>query len=299
MRSLAGLTLLAIAFSAPLTAAGDDAYREAILKWRQQREARLTADDGWLTVVGLFWLRPGENRLGSDPGGEIVLPAGAAPEHAGVLMLAGRQVALRLEPGVAARVSGQAPAGPAVLKPDTAGEPDLVELGRLTLYVIERGGRFAIRLKDPESAARRGFTGLHWYDVDESYRVAARFVAYPDGKTVAVPNVLGRIEPMPSPGYAEFVLAGQTLRLDGVLEAPDAKELFFIFRDRTSGRETYGSGRFLYAGLPSGDKVTLDFNKAQNPPCAFTAFATCPLPPKQNALAVRIEAGEKTYGKGH
>ena len=114
-----------------------------------------------------------------------------------------------------------------------------------------------------------------------------------------MPNVLGRMEPMPSPGYAEFVIAGQTLRLDGVLEEKDAKELFFIFRDRTSGRETYGSGRFLYSELPSGGRVLLDFNKAYNPPCAFTAFATCPLPPKQNALPVAIEAGEKAYGAGH
>ena len=169
-------------------------------------------------------------------------------------------------------------------------------MGRLSLHVIERGGRFAIRLKDRDAEARKRFTGLHWYEVDPKYRVEARWVPNEPPTTLQIPNILGQIEPMPSPGRAEFTLDGQPLHLDGVLEEPDAKEIFFIFRDQTSGKETYGAGRFLYAALPQAGKLTLDFNEAYNPPCAFTAYATCPLPPPQNRLPVPIPAGEKAYG---
>lgn len=294
-----GWSTLLWAILAVSPALADEAYRAGVLKWRAEREERLKADDGWLTVAGLFWLHAGSNGIGSDPASDIVLPTG--PSRAGAVELDGRKITLRLEagPAAAARVGGRVVAGPVTLKPDSAGEPDVVELGRLRLFVIERGGRFAIRLRDRESQARREFSGLRWFDVSEAYRIGARFVPYPKPKPVTVPNVLGRMETMPSPGYAEFAVQGQTVRLDGVLEEPDAKQLFFIFADATSGKETYRSGRFLYADMPSGEKVTLDFNRAYNPPCAFTAFATCPLPPKQNVLPVAIEAGEKTYGKGH
>jgi uncharacterized protein (DUF1684 family) len=288
---LAGL--LAVTVAAP---AADDAYRSGILKWRSEREARLTADGGWLSVVGLSWLKEGANLVGSDSASEVVLPAGSAPARAGVLDLRDGKVTLRLEAGVPASIAGQPVAGPRELRPDTSGAPDVVETGRLSLHVIERGGRLGLRVKDRESAARKGFTGLTWYDADERWRVEARFVPYDPPKQVKVPNVLGTSAPMPSPGRAEFEIDGRTVALDGVLESPDAQEVFFIFRDRTSGVSTYGAGRFLYAPLPQGGKMTLDFNKAYNPPCAFTAFATCPLPPPQNALPLPVEAGEKNYG---
>jgi uncharacterized protein (DUF1684 family) len=288
--------LLSVAAALP---AADDAYRAAIAKWRAEREVRLAADGGWLTVAGLFWLKEGENRLGSDPALEVPLPAGSAPAAAGVLELRGHTVTVRLAPGVAATIGGKPVAAPAEMRPDSSGSPDVLEMGRLSLHVIERGGRLAIRLKDKEAATRRAFTGLSWYEVDERWRIEARFVPYQPPKEIKVPNVLGRSEPMPSPGRAEFVIGGQAVSLDGVLESPDSPELFFIFRDRTTGVETYGAGRFLYAERPAGGKLILDFNKAYNPPCAFTAYATCPLPPPQNALPVRIEAGEKAYGYGH
>jgi uncharacterized protein (DUF1684 family) len=161
------------------------------------------------------------------------------------------------------------------------------------MYVIERGGRFALRVKDPESARRRSFRGLDWFPVRESYRVTARFVPYEPPKAIPIANVLGTVEPMPSPGYVVFSLNGREFHLDPVLEDPAAKELFFIFRDETAGKQTYPAGRFLYADLPKDGRVVLDFNKAYSPPCAFTSFATCPLPPRQNRLDVRIEAGEK------
>ena len=185
------------------------------------------------------------------------------------------------------------------MRPDTSGSPDVLEMGTLTMNVIKRGDRFGIRLKDKNSPVRKGFTGLRWFDIQEDYRVEARWVSYPQPKPVKVPNVLGQTESMPSPGYAEFTLGGKPVRVDGVLEDPHAEQLFFILRDQTSGKETYGAGRFLYADLPKAGKVVLDFNKAYNPPCAFTPYATCPLPPPQNWMPVRVEAGEMAYGKGH
>jgi uncharacterized protein (DUF1684 family) len=288
------LVLLA-AIAAAATA--DEAYRAEVRKWRADREARLKADGGWLTVAGLFWLKQGDNRFGTDPAGDIVLPAGSAPAKAGVFTLKGEQVAVSLLPGASGRVGGKPVAGSVALRGDAGGAPDVLEMGALSMNVIERGGRFGIRLKDKNNPARKAFTGLRWFDIGEDYRVEARWVAYPQPKPVNLPNVLGQVETMPSPGYAEFTLAGKPLRLDGVLESPQAEQLFFIIRDQTSGKETYGGGRFLYSDLPKAGKVVLDFNKAYNPPCAFTDFATCPLPPPQNRMPIRVEAGELAYGK--
>jgi len=290
---------LLVAAMVPLAAA-DEAYRAEVRKWRADREARLKADGGWLTVAGLFWLKEGENRFGTDPAGDIVLPAGSAPAKAGVFTLKGERVTVSLLPGASGRLGGKPVVGAAALRADTSGASDVLEMGELSMNVIERGGRLGIRLKDRNNPARKSFTGLKWFDVKEEYRVEARWVAYPEPKPINVPNILGQIEAMPSPGYAEFTLAGKPLRLDGVLEEPHAEELFFIFRDQTSGKETYGAGRFLYSGLPKGGKVVLDFNKGYNPPCAFTDYATCPLPPPQNRMPIRVEAGERAYGKaGH
>ncbi len=290
-----GVALLVAVVAAVATA--DEAYRAEVRKWRADREAGLKADGGWLTVAGLFWLKEGDNRFGTDPAGDIVLPAGSAPAKAGVFTLKGGRVAVSLLPGAAGRVGSKPVEGVVALRPDTSGASDVLEMGPLSMNVIERGGRYGIRLKDKNNPARKSFTGLKWFDVSEDYRVEAHWVAFPQPKPVNLPNVLGQVETMPSPGYAEFTLAGKPLRLDGVLESPQAEQLFFIIRDQTSGRETYGGGRFLYSDLPKGGKVVLDFNKAYNPPCAFTPYATCPLPPPQNRMPVRVEAGELAYGK--
>ena len=278
-------------------AGADEAYRAGIRKWREEREARLKADGGWLTVAGLFWLKEGPSRFGTDPSLEIVLPEGSAPARAGVFVLAGGETSVSLEPGIVGRVGGEAPRGAVRMRSDTSRSPDVLEMGSLSLHVIERGGRYGVRLKDKNSLARKAFTGLRWYDVKAEYRVVARWVPHEPPKAVKVPNVLGQVQAMPSPGHAEFTIDGKALRLDAVLEEEDAEELFFILRDGTSGKETYGAGRFLYADLPRDGGVVLDFNKAQNPPCAFTPYATCPLPPPQNWLPVRVEAGELAYGK--
>jgi len=249
-----------ILFAAISVWAEDNAYQAEIVKWRRQRETDLKADGGWLTVTGLFWLKEGQNRVDSAPG--------VFELHAGKTVYRGDD-------------------GRAVeMKPDSK-----VTVGSKTYTVIERAGQYGVRLKDTESKLRSNFAGLRWFPSRESYRVTAQFVSYPQPKTLAIPNILGSVYPTPSPGYAVFRIDGREFRLEPVIEEGET-DLFFIFRDQTAGKETYGAGRFLYTSPPRDGKIELDFNKAYNPPCAFTPYATCPLPPKQNILPVRIEAGE-------
>jgi uncharacterized protein len=270
-RILLGLT-------AALAVAAGPALEDEIAQWRTARATALRAEGGWLTVAGLFWLHEGANPFGKDPAGEIALPDG--PAQAGVFEVRAGTVAVTMK--------GES--GRRELQPDSA---DVVKVGRLSLFLIKRGDKLGIRLKDPESPARKEFHGLDYFPVSEAYRVTARWVAEPH--QIPVLNVLGQTEPSQCPGYAEFRIGEKELRLYPILEEPDAKELFYIFRDQTSGRETYPAGRFLYSELPKDGRVVLDFNKAYNPPCAFTPYATCPLPPPENRLPVRIEAGEKKY----
>jgi uncharacterized protein (DUF1684 family) len=295
---IAGLALSALAARpAPAERAVAPAYKAEIEAWRGDRETRLKAPSGWLSLAGLFWLKPGANTLGSAAGSDVALPSAAAPDRAGVIELQGREVTLRLSPGVAGSIKGRE-VTTTPLATDKDGEPDVLTLGRLSLYVIERSGRLAVRVKDPESPVRRSFRGLQWFPVDEAWRVNARFVPHEAPRTVELADVTGAVQKMTAPGYVVFEHGGRELRLEPVLEQEDAKELFFIFKDETSGRETYGAGRYLYAPLPREGTVVIDFNKAYSPPCAFTRFATCPLPPRQNRLAVRVDAGEKHAG-GH
>ena len=263
---------------AALAVAAGPALEDEIAQWRRARASTLQAEGGWLTVAGLFWLHEGANSFGKDPASEIVLPDG--PAQAGVFDLRAGTVAVTMKAEGARRE----------LQPDSS---DVVKAGRLSLFLIKRGDRLGIRLKDPENPARKEFHGLDYFPASEAYRVTARWVASP--RQIPVLNVLGQTEPSQCPGYAEFRIGETDLRLYPILEEPDARELFYIFRDQTSGRETYPAGRFLYSGLPKEGRVVLDFNKAVNPPCAFTPYATCPLPPPENRLPVRIEAGEKKY----
>jgi uncharacterized protein (DUF1684 family) len=268
-------------------------YRHEVEAWRQERLERLKADGGWLTVAGLFWLKPGVNRFGAAPTNEIVLPGGAPPQ-AGAFVLDAGQVTVEVTPGAPVTLEGK-PITRRVLRSDVAGAPDVLALGALSLQIIDRGGRLGVRLKDLHSEVRQRFKGLTWFPVKPELRIKARFVPRKTPTSIDVPSVIGVTEKMPSPGTAEFELGGQTLHLDPVLESGETR-LFFIFRDGTSGHGTYGAGRFLYAEPPRDGAVILDFNKAYAPPCAFTPYATCPLPPPQNRLPVTIEAGEMNAG---
>jgi uncharacterized protein (DUF1684 family) len=273
------------------TGSGDAAYDKEIEAWRKAREDRLRSDEGWLTVAGLYWLEEGDNRFGSDQTATVVLPAHSAPARAGVFRVHGKKVSVVVAPGAKVTAGGQ-PVTEKELRSDVPGPPDVLALGAVRLFVIERGGKMAIRLRDLESPARRNFKGVRWFPTRKEYRVVGKFIPHPSPKQLSIPNVLGMVESMESPGVVVFRLQGQELRLEPVYETPERNELFFIFRDRTSGHETYGAGRFFYAENPRNGEVVIDFNKAYTPPCGFTRFATCPLPPRSNHLPVRIEAGE-------
>ena len=277
-----------------LLSGADAGYREEIERWRAHHEAELKQDEGWLTVVGLFWLHPGENRFGSAPANPVRLPAASAV--AGAFDVVGSSVTLRMLPGVMATLNGRPFRGSAAMRADLTGHPDVLRFDRFALLLLGRGGRYAIRLKDRESRFRKNFNGLRWFPVNESYRVTTKLVPHPPGFLLRVPNVLGQATDIPSPGTAVFSLHGRQYRLTPVEEDGG---LFFIFRDATSGTQTYGGGRFLYTAPAVNGELVLDFNQAENPPCAFTPYATCPLPPRENRLSIPIEAGEKTYGSGH
>ena len=270
----------------------DPAYRAEIEQWRARREASLKSDDGWLTVAGLFWLKHGINTVGADAGNDIELPAGSAPGKVGAFDMHDGIISFQAAAGVNPTVNNT-PATAATLKPDSAGSPDILRLNDLAMFVIQRGDRHGIRLKDKNSEMRKTFTGLKFFPVKEEYRVKAKFVPYDPPKSIPVPNILGQVEETPSPGYVAFTLNGHQVRLDPVTEDDT---LFLIFKDLTSGMETYPPGRFLNTEMPKNGEVILDFNKAYNPPCAFTPYATCPLPPDQNKLQIAIEAGELRYG---
>jgi uncharacterized protein (DUF1684 family) len=290
------LSVAACRPSAAPPAALDPAYEAAHAAWRAERLAALRAPQGWLALAGLFWLRDGDYRLGADPSADNVFPAGAPPE-VGTLTLADQQVRLRLAPGVDARLRGQ-PIGDVVLRSDVdpAQPADRVELGgRFTFLVIARGDRLGFRLYDADAPERREFAGIDHYPLDPAWRIAARFEPLAAPRTIEHPTALGTVQPAEVPGVAVFVVDGRQHRLTPILEHdPDGDRLLFVFGDRTSGRETYKGGRFLLADLPAADgTVVLDFNRAINPPCAFTAYATCPIPLAENQSPLAITAGEK------
>ncbi|HVR30074.1 MAG TPA: DUF1684 domain-containing protein [Thermoanaerobaculia bacterium] len=271
-----------------------DAWRTELADWIERRDASLRQPDGWLSLAGLYWLEQGESSFGADPSNTVVFPEGKAPPRVGVLRVSGRSVRVRVEPGVPVTHAG-APVDELELATDLEGEPTLLELGPLLFYAIERGDRIAIRLKDRESPLLRELAGMARFAPDPSWRLVARLERYEPPKTILVPNVAGPPLPEPCPGRLVFEYQGGTYLLEPT--GKPGEELFLVFGDETNGAETYGGGRFLYADWPGPDgAVVLDFNRSYNPPCVFTPWATCPLPPPQNKLPLRVEAGERRYG---
>jgi hypothetical protein len=298
MRAGAPLLGLALAVAAGGSAVAAD-WREELERWRAERARELAAPDGWLSVVGLFWLDEGETSFGSGADAAIPLRP-PVPPLAGRLSRDGERVQVQLEAGVDAGLEGTASGAWRRLRTDADGDAEWLRFGRQRFHVIRRGDRFGVRLIDDEAPARARFEGLRWFPPREDWRVRARFLSHREPRSLPIANVIGQTSDRPSPGYALFELAGRELRLDPVLDGPPgAERLFFIFRDATSGHETYGAGRFLYAALPVDGVVVLDFNRAYSPPCAFTEYATCPLPPRSNWLGVPVEAGELDPGLLH
>lgn len=293
---------LALLLAASLASSGcgpapisDAAHYESIERWQAERDRKLRAPDGWLSLVGLHWLGPGENTFGSGADNAVQFPAGRVADRVGVFDLDGDRVTVRVIEGVGVTLRGQ-PVREQVLASDSLGEPDVLELDELLFYVIERGPRFGIRVKDPRSEVLARFTGMDYFPIDPTYRVEGRFLEYETPRETQIPTVVGVPETVFFPGRVEFELAGKSHTLQPVVYDLDDESYFYIFKDETTGHETYGAGRFLYGPRAENGAVVLDFNKAYNPPCVFTPYATCPLPPPGNELALRIEAGEKTWG---
>lgn len=287
------LPLAAILFIAMLLACGTPSprdYAAEIEEWRTDREARLKADDGWLTLTGLFFLNEGDNSFGSSPENDIVLRTGS--EHAGIITLRGGRVGVRAVEGQKLLVDGRC-VDAAQLWPSEGPNQPTITLGPLSLFCHASGDRLAMRLRDSESEMRREFTKLRWYPVDESFRISGRYVPHDKPRTMELANTLGDVVTLGTSGSVALTVKGEALRLTAI--DYDGR-LWFVFSDLTSGSETYPAARFLYADLPDLDgTTTVDFNQAYNPPCAFNPYTTCPLPPPENQLQVRIEAGELDY----
>ena len=296
------LAALLLATAWPVLAAAVDFATEQanVLAWRQQRFASLTGDSGWLTLAGLFWLNDGGNSFGSGSGNDLVLNNAALADTAGSFDLEGGAVTFSAQPDGGVTLNGQQ-FDTVALKSDAGGDPTVLASGTLRFFVIERAGKLGVRVRDLNNPRRLEFRGLQYFPISTQWVVNARFLPYPPGKRIRIINILGMEEDDVSPGAVVFTRNGRTFRLDTVLESSGDQELFIMLADATSGTETYGGGRFLYVPLPVGNTVQLDFNKAFNPPCALSDFATCPLPPPQNRLPLRITAGELKYagGAGH
>lgn len=297
MKHRVWLGLLAMALPWLASAATPPAdYVKGVEAWRARRLERLKAPDGWLTLIGLHFLEPGDSTVGHAPGNVVVLAAG--PDHLGILHVDKyAHVTLSVNPGVDAKVDGHAVVS-ADLEDDRTGKPTEVTCGTMSFYVIFRGGKLALRVKNSEAERRVHFLGIDHFPIDPSWRIEAKWEVFPKPKEISISNVLGQVSPALVLGRAVFTRDGRTLSLLPIQESP-GDPLFFIISDATSGDSTYAAARFLYADAPEGSKVVLDFNKAVNPPCAFTPFATCPLPPAENRLPIAVTAGEKKYRGEH
>jgi uncharacterized protein (DUF1684 family) len=278
-------------------AVNPDEERSRIDEWRARRVSTLTADDGWLTLAGLFWLSDGPNTFGRSPSSMLRLDNPALALESGYFLLRQHKVRFIAKPGSGVTHAGQ-PVTVLDLTSDAAGEPTVLESGPLRFFVIERAGNLGVRVRDLNNPHRANFRGLDYFPVSTDWVLDARFEPYEPPRRLRIINILGMEQEELSPGAVVFTKDGHEWRLDTVLEQPGDRELFIMFADTTSGHETYGAGRFLYIPLPAGGRARLDFNQAYNPPCALNDFATCPLPPRQNRLRLRVDAGEKTYAGG-
>lgn len=293
---LAGLAACA---GEPPPAPDAAAHRAEVEAWRARRDSTLREPEGWLSLVGLYWLQDGDNTFGRAADNDFVYDGEGVPDRLGTFVLDDDGVRFRPAPDADVTLDGDV-VPPTPLASDATGEPDVLALGSLRWYVIDRGGRLGIRLKDRDSPVLAGFDGVPNYPIDQAWRLPARFDRHWTGKTIQIPNILGTVSETESPAAVVFELDGETYRLDLWKDSDDLANFFTAFGDATNGGETYGGGRFLWIDAPDDDGWTVvDFNRAYNPPCVFTPFATCPLPPRQNRLEVAVQAGERMWGEGH
>lgn len=289
-----GMWLCIVSWGIPNVALGQVDYARQQQEWRRQQEKELTAPNGWLSLAGLFWLKEGANSLGGGPENDMVISGAKVPAKIGVIQFHDSVATFTSDPRatVTSVAADSATVDSIQLDADDTKFPTVLQVGTLSWNMIKRGTRYGIRVRDRASPRLKEFDGMKWYPIKANFRVIATFTAYATPRTIPITNVLGDTYQMQSPGTLTFTLGGKSYTLEPVTEG---EKLFIIFRDLTSGKATYGAGRFLYADAAKDGKVTLDFNQAVNPPCAFTPFATCPLPPARNWLKVAIPAGELKY----
>lgn len=292
-----GAAIVFLAFMLVIVSASngeDPGYVDSVKSWQAEREENLQKDRSWLTVAGLYWLREGENWVGTATSNDFVLPEGSAPATVGVFKFHDRNATFHAEDGVTITRDGK-PIQPKQIVELEMGEKHAIAINDLKMWLHYSGERLAIRLRDLNASYRKEFAGLDWFPVDPKFRVEATFTPHTEEKKVEMLNILGDIEVFEAAGYVDFELQGQNVRM----EPMKAREgtLWLIFRDGTSGKGSYQAARFLRTEPPENGKVVIDFNRAYNPPCAYNPHTTCPMPTKENRLEIRIEAGEKNYKK--
>jgi uncharacterized protein (DUF1684 family) len=304
LRSVAAMLWLAAAIS-PQIAAAENAQDEnaqdesaRFADWRAKRLASLTSETGWLTPIALYWLKDGENSFGRAPSAAFTLDDAALAPDTGTFVLKNGRVRYVAHGSKAMTYLGK-PVTSLDLVSDAEEKPTELVAGSLHFMLIDRAGHLGIRVRDSVSPNRLHFKGLQYFPFRADWHIQAHFEPYVPAHHIPITNILGMTEDMTSPGAIVFEREGSSWRLDTILEAPGDTDLFVMFSDATSGKETYGAGRFLYVALPAGDHIDVDFNEAFNPPCAFTNFATCPLPPSQNQLSLVVDAGELKYERAH
>ncbi len=291
MKRSAVLVLLALVLGPFLAVAAGPDYLEQVREWRQARHDRLASPDGWMTLVGLEWLQEGVNTVGAAAGSDARLPGG--PDRWGTITVEGDTILFRPEPGNGITVDDRVVENVRLVA-DDQGRPSVVRAGDLNFHVIHRES-YALRVKDRQAPALLAFEGVPAYEIQPDWRIEGRFERAGEGASIEIANVLGQTSPSPVFGTFEFERDGEVYRLLA-LGSETSSSLWFLFADKTSGRETYGAGRFLYSeGMPENGRLVVDFNKAYNPPCAFNDYSTCPLPPQQNRLRLAVRAGEKKY----
>lgn len=292
---LGGITLLSAGSPQPRE---DQSFIKEELAWRTNRDSQMRAPTSWLTIAGLFWLDEGDNSFGTAAENKIKLPSGSAAAYAGKFNLNKGKITVVANKDTELKNGGKV-IKEMPLKGDDSGRPDIVELNVLRMWVIKRGDRYAIRLRDLNNPAFKNYKGLDFFAPSKEFKIEAGFFPYKSAKKVSVSTIIGTQTEMSSPGYVKFKLGGRQHSLEAFRGSAENTKLFFVFKDETNGKETYEASRFMVADILENGKVDLNFNRAYNPPCAYTPFATCPLPPPQNYLKVRIEAGEKKYPGGH
>ena len=267
-----------------------DSYYKETEEWRRSADENLRKENGWLALAGLFWLDEGENSIGTGPSNDILLPSDSAPDRIGVFNLRKGQVSLQVLEGVNVKIDGEE-GKEAILIPDVSGSPTLISLGQLTFMLIEREDGLGIRYWDNQRQERIDFPGRKWYSIQKEFLVKGSYQPFDKDLDLVMSRKNGSDFQDQAQGQVIFQLDGRDLSLV-VFEQKDGS-LFTMFLDQTSGKDSYGSGRYLVIDPPKEKMVEIDFNRAYNPPCAFTNFATCPLPPSQNKLDLEIRVGEK------